>query len=766
MRLPDGFTPVTFAEFDRQYPEMVREVVAALAPAVRPEDLSSRAVRDARAAVRGMSDDCPPERRLIQFARAATGEPAAFTAPQALFDQFQLVAQDAKMTARRVADGIVAWFARSGHYDAATGRAELKGAQQVRQMQTIMTPDGPLAMIRPSAEKLLKEGVISGTLDGDLHAADAATVKAALMASAVCDFCSTPGASHYYDVPDFGITTDPRGGTNYSPMVGSSTGGWMACDACDALIRADRRKALTERALATHAFPKFSKRAIDDLYAKFWQGMDERTDALGAARAIAGFVEDTLPEARVKITDRDRRVEAMRRMTGLTPEQVEQAARGELDRAIVAKLAAWKKAYRLDTLDPRAMLDLLDDTKPRPPLFGAVPHWQAALDGKYAAQRSLTEMLAKVARNATAPGMSDARRALVGLGFEADAKLLRSADAYSFSAETAAAIREAATTIPRDAPLSSVETPTGAGWFWFAEPLALSASPLASDRVDALLWGWSQAGGTKRLTIDEATMARFSDEDRAMIRRLSAFDSSVAHSDQLIDAFKRAGITAEELERMTSTDGEPAITFSAYVVDVAGKIAPETRGVPMPSTRWTWPLSASFDEMLAGVREEHRRTYGPGSRLAFDETLVSEEKTLEVVGELSLFFLMACVWFRQTVPGQPRKKVEPVLTRTDGEMKPLERHRLKTKYGVEGRPTVQVVALRKAERVPAEPGEPGATRDGAREYHWRWIVKGHNRLQACGPGRKDRKLIWIDTFIKGPDGKPIKQRDRVYAVVR
>lgn len=102
--------------------------------------------------------------------------------------------------------------------------------------QVIVTPSGPLTLLRPAAARLLADGVISGTLDGTLHAADATTVKAAIMATNVCDFCSGPGALKVYDVPDFGLSLIPG-----SAGGGRSTGGWAACETCQGLIEADKR---------------------------------------------------------------------------------------------------------------------------------------------------------------------------------------------------------------------------------------------------------------------------------------------------------------------------------------------------------------------------------------------------------------------------------------------------------------------------------------------------------------------------------------------
>jgi hypothetical protein len=121
-----------------------------------------------------------------------------------------------------------------------------------------------------------------------------------------------------------------------------------------------------------------------------------------------------------------------------------------------------------------------------------------------------------------------------------------------------------------------------------------------------------------------------------------------------------------------------------------------------------------------------------------------------------MFFAMACVWFEQRVP---------VLTKAPGHIERHARKRMMKAQKLAEPPTVHVIALRKSLRV--ESGDaPTERQEGAREYHCRWVVKGHPRKQPCGPGRKDIKVIWIETHIAGPDDKPVKERETVFAVIR
>lgn len=75
--------------------------------------------------------------------------------------------------------------------------------------------------------------------------------------------------------------------------------------------------------------------------------------------------------------------------------------------------------------------------------------------------------------------------------------------------------------------------------------------------------------------------------------------------------------------------------------------------------------------------------------------------------------------------------------------------------------TVSIIELRRIAGADC----PGEERDSAsrRGYDKRFFVRGHWRNQAVGPGRKMRKPLWINTFVKGPEGAPLANTTRVYA---
>jgi hypothetical protein len=76
---------------------------------------------------------------------------------------------------------------------------------------------------------------------------------------------------------------------------------------------------------------------------------------------------------------------------------------------------------------------------------------------------------------------------------------------------------------------------------------------------------------------------------------------------------------------------------------------------------------------------------------------------------------------------------------------------------------IVVVDVRRRVREGSEP-EPGEEERPAVEHDFRWPVRGHWRLQPCGTGRAERRKIWIDAYVAGPEDKPLKTRTRVSVV--
>lgn len=73
-------------------------------------------------------------------------------------------------------------------------------------------------------------------------------------------------------------------------------------------------------------------------------------------------------------------------------------------------------------------------------------------------------------------------------------------------------------------------------------------------------------------------------------------------------------------------------------------------------------------------------------------------------------------------------------------------------------PDVTLVDLRR--QYTPQDAEPGGEPTG-RLYRHRWVVSGHWRNQAHGPGRELRRRQWIPAHMKGPDGAPLLATERV-----
>jgi hypothetical protein len=73
-------------------------------------------------------------------------------------------------------------------------------------------------------------------------------------------------------------------------------------------------------------------------------------------------------------------------------------------------------------------------------------------------------------------------------------------------------------------------------------------------------------------------------------------------------------------------------------------------------------------------------------------------------------------------------------------------------------PPIRVLGLRHP--PSAAGGEVGI----GREWHHRWIVRGHWRMAAVGEGRQQRRPVWVSPFLKGPADAPLLGGEKVYVV--
>ncbi|OWM07725.1 hypothetical protein B7435_07290 [Mycolicibacterium peregrinum] len=77
--------------------------------------------------------------------------------------------------------------------------------------------------------------------------------------------------------------------------------------------------------------------------------------------------------------------------------------------------------------------------------------------------------------------------------------------------------------------------------------------------------------------------------------------------------------------------------------------------------------------------------------------------------------------------------------------------------------TVTLIDLRR----PADNGHDSKGKPtSGREFQQRWWVGPHWRQQPCGPGRTQRKPVFIAPYVKGPEDKPLVAKERVNVLRR
>jgi len=77
---------------------------------------------------------------------------------------------------------------------------------------------------------------------------------------------------------------------------------------------------------------------------------------------------------------------------------------------------------------------------------------------------------------------------------------------------------------------------------------------------------------------------------------------------------------------------------------------------------------------------------------------------------------------------------------------------------------ITVVTLRRAYRK--DNGPQSVARETNREWHHRWVVRGHWRWARVGQGRREIRRVWVAGHVKGPEDKPLKITKKVYDLKR
>jgi len=83
------------------------------------------------------------------------------------------------------------------------------------------------------------------------------------------------------------------------------------------------------------------------------------------------------------------------------------------------------------------------------------------------------------------------------------------------------------------------------------------------------------------------------------------------------------------------------------------------------------------------------------------------------------------------------------------------------KRGVMQDTGISVIQLRHVEHVGDSEGVDGRIID----WSHRWRVRGHHRrIKDRHTG--EERLVWVKGHLKGPEGKPIRETDKIYSLTR
>jgi hypothetical protein len=149
---------------------------------------------------------------------------------------------------------------------------------------------------------------------------------------------------------------------------------------------------------------------------------------------------------------------------------------------------------------------------------------------------------------------------------------------------------------------------------------------------------------------------------------------------------------------------------------------------PLGRTDWRWGTTASdigevLDLTNVDSLEEDRRLLG------------------------SLWRLMTAKVFTETVhelPRPERRRSEKASLRNSANVRVISWNPTKSRTG----------------------GYEKSGDEGEETARWssRWVVRGHFRSQPYGPGRSRRKVIYVDSFVKGPENLPLRPTDKVFKI--
>jgi hypothetical protein len=199
--------------------------------------------------------------------------------------------------------------------------------------------------------------------------------------------------------------------------------------------------------------------------------------------------------------------------------------------------------------------------------------------------------------------------------------------------------------------------------------------------------------------------------------------------------------------RVERLPGRPATLWVSTFVSEAVTYRGRPEEIPVPSTAFVWRDGMTLADFAAYARDEY-------AKIPEGEQASGREVTLGATMWFARFVLAATTWLTQRIMGVEKGQGTRQVAR-----------QIQREHKLAAMPTVRVVHLRRRETVHRAPVEGEAAPGVKREWTCRWVVRGFWRNQWY-PSTNEHRLKYIDAFVKGPDDKPLKERERIYAVER
>jgi hypothetical protein len=306
-------------------------------------------------------------------------------------------------------------------------------------------------------------------------------------------------------------------------------------------------------------------------------------------------------------------------------------------------------------------------------------------------------------------------------------------------------IADLAAELPDDPTLRPEDVPLEVGTVWLGAPLTLGGSIDASEYFEGL----ATHNRVPVRVIAWTTRERVSSQSRKVEGEV------VGEKGVTIVSFTR-GAEIAEVNRRTKSFTEP---------DSKGRNAVQLiedegiRWVPWETMGWGYdaPWRSATPEETEEL-DAHPHSWTREDKLAgIPEPVVLEGEAVKNIEQTVLRRFLFVLWRLMTeevaveVPFRPERHAQRRVERSKRPDLAVRVIHLRRLYDA----ALALTDEEKAERKRLD-----------RQYSHRWRVRDHWRWQAYGPGMSLRKRIRVESYVKGPEGKPLVEKPRLYSVER